>query len=511
MPMLEDATAGTRPVLVPINRTSADNLSPHSSNARPLSLMSPTLSTSGSQGKKSRPKSFSGLLLQHEQQRKDAQPQLTYQPKSARWASRGGIGSKNEMMIDLETSGVFVPSNAKRLRPEFVYRTIILCADEIRNRGLTHPNIFYNPSPKKTISAMIALLTDQERADSYPIQCLRIDTVANLMLNLLSQMSNPVIPYAVMEFYFKHGASTPSSPSMPASSVSGGGSVSSTIESTHPRLPSIPPLPSLMHSQKFASSTVAWSRQCFDLPLFLDSLPSLNRVILLEVLHLCAEILNNQIHNNLTMNRLIQQIAPALFSTVSDQKVLEQVIGSRRCSIHDSAMSAHDGSRAENYLFTVILSRFMYMTSMTNEFLDFSLQPVASRLRDGSACSMGSSLPGGENGPYASIQAAHFRKSQEQIQQAQQEYYHKMEMVFQEMELQGQPSQHFGQYMAASPAQGSPQGKLAYRQSGRPTSQEGGLVEQMDFNLPQPSMAVRPHRDHTWHDRCHDANRQIVV
>lgn len=358
---------------------------------------------------------------------------------------------------------------------------------------------------------MISLLIDQERADLYPIQCLRIDTVANLMLNLLSQMSNPVIPYAVMEFYFRHGVSTPTSPS------SGGGSVSSTIESTHPRLPPIPPLPSLMHSPKSASSAIAWSRQCFDLSLFLDSLPSLNRVILLEVLHLCAEILNHQIQNNLSMNRLIQQFAPALFSTVSDQKVLAQMIGSRRCSIHDSAMSAQDGSRAETHLFTVILSRFMYMTSMANEGPAFLLQPVANQLRDDGAPTA-SSLPHDEHGPYASKQAAYFRKSQERIQQAQQEYYHNLEKSFQEMELQGQPSQHFGQYgtalrqsLSASPQQGTLQGKLAYTQSGRPISQERGHVEQLDFNLPQPSMATRPHRDHTWHDHSHDANRQIAV
>ncbi|KAG0094382.1 hypothetical protein BGZ93_007289 [Podila epicladia] len=505
--MLEDVTIGARSVAVSVSRTSADNLSSYSSNARPLSLMSPTLSTSGSQGKKSRPKSFSGLLLQHEQRLTNAEPQSTYQSKSARWASRGGIGSKNEMMIDLETSGVFVPSNTKRLRPEFVYRTIILCADEIRNRGLTHFNIFYNPSPKKTISAMIALLTDQERAELYPIQCLRIDTVANLMLNLLSQMSSPVIPYAVTEFYFKHGASAPSSTSGAASSVSGGGSVNSTIESTHPRFPPIPPLPSLMHSPKFGSSIAAWSRQCFDLPLFLDSLPSLNRVILLEVLHLCAEILNYQIYNNLTMNRLIQQIAPALFSTASDLKALEQMTGSRRCSIHDSAISAQDGSRAENHLFTVIISRFMSMISMTHEGPGLSLQPLTSHLQEGGDSSVDSSLPGDDCGPYASSQAALFRKSQELIQQTQQEYYNKMEMAFQEMEFQGRPSQHFGQYMIASPQQGSPVGKFEYTQSGRPISQDGGRFEQLDFNLPQPSMAMRPHRDHTWHDRSHDANR----
>lgn len=358
---------------------------------------------------------------------------------------------------------------------------------------------------------MISLLTDQERADLYPIQCLRIDTIANLMLNLLSQMSNPVIPYTVMEFYFKHGASTPTSPS------SSGDSVSSSIESTHPRLPPIAPLPSLMHSPKFASSTIAWSRQCFDLSLFLDSLPSLNRVILLEVLHLCAEILKHQTQNNLTMTRLIQQFAPALFSTVSDQKVLAQVIGSRRCSIHDSAMSAQDGSRAENHLFTVILSRFMYMTSMANEGPALLLQPMAIHLGDDGA-STASSLPGGEHGPYASNQAAYFRKSQERIQQTQQEYYHNLEKSFQEMELLGQPSRHFGQYGTAprqsrstSPLQGTPQRKLAYKQFERRISQEGARVEQLDFNLPQPSMATRPHRDHTWHDCSHDANRQIAV
>lgn len=107
MPMLEDVPTGARPVLVPVSRASVDNLSsPQTSNARPLSLMSPTSTSSGSQGKKSRPKSFSGLLLQHEQQLSETQTP-TYQPKLARWASRGGIGTKNEMMIDLETSGVF--------------------------------------------------------------------------------------------------------------------------------------------------------------------------------------------------------------------------------------------------------------------------------------------------------------------------------------------------------------------------------------------------------------------
>jgi hypothetical protein len=62
-------------------------------------------------GKKSRPKSLTSLLLMNDQSSSGAQPRLPHQSKLTRWANRGGIGA-NEMMLELETTGVFGTSSA---------------------------------------------------------------------------------------------------------------------------------------------------------------------------------------------------------------------------------------------------------------------------------------------------------------------------------------------------------------------------------------------------------------
>ncbi|KAF9413609.1 hypothetical protein BGZ94_000671 [Podila epigama] len=513
MPLLADSPqADASPVR---NRASVDNLlSKRKKSNTLLPLPSPAISaaSSSSRGKKARPTSLSGLLLQHEENLSGGRQPSPQLPKAARWASRGGIGNKNEMLIDLETSGVFVPTRANRLRPEFVYRTVIQCADEIRNRGLAHPNIFYNPSPKKTVSSMIALLTDQERAELYPIQCLRIDTVANLLLNLLSQMSNPVIPYSVMDYYFKQYGPTPSAPTnQPATPLDQRNADGSPL---HFGLPPIPQLPSATNSTSSfaANATISWSRLYFDLPLFLDSLPALNRVILLEVLHLCAEILEHQAYNLLSLHRLVLQITPALFSTVFDQKMLEEVVGTRRCSIHGNAISAQDGSLAENHLFTVILVRFLYMTSVANDGPTL-VSPTNVN-----------TVPVGEQGCSPYDQPSQFRASQERIRMAQQEYYEKLEMTFEVMEAQGVRPQHFGQYTTPTagpqPEQATEQPimeQLNEIETENATVEGKGmqplLVEEghLEFTLPQPSLATRIHRDRSWHDPTHDIPQEIVV
>ncbi|KAF9581348.1 hypothetical protein BGW38_001678 [Lunasporangiospora selenospora] len=386
-------------------------------------------------------------------------------PLSGRWANKGSIGSKGEMMLELETTGVFLPVAGKRLRPEFVYRSVIQCADEIRSRGLDHPNLFFNPSPKKVISSMVSLLLDQDRCTLYPIQCLRIDTVVNLMLNIVSQMSNPVIPYAIMEYYFKYGHSMPepqpasrhprtgshnssnssmwgtspdggasptSSSSSSASSLGGGhesaeahsnplphsqprtshsGSDqsgnhrrSNTDSSNSMALPFIPGFPS-----STTAGTIQWARDSFDLTAFLDALPPMNRVILLEILHLCEEALDHQVYNFLTLPRLVQQVAPALFSTVFDQKILEQVAGeapSEEEEDDETEMEAVDSD-----------------TDSTSEF-EMELS---------------------------------FRDHQERVQHEQHVYYARLERAFHEMEILHQkhgvaPRPHFGVYGPATAA-----------------------------------------------------------
>ncbi|KAG0313392.1 hypothetical protein BGZ99_008915 [Dissophora globulifera] len=510
-------------------RPMSDNIT---SSLHRLSVPSPTL-----RGKKSRPKSLSSLLLQHEQQVSVAQPRLPHQTKTLRWANRGGIGT-NEMMVDLETTGVFVPSSGKRLRAEFVYRTVIQCADEIRYRGLYHRNIFHNPSPKKVISSMIALLTDQDRCDLYSIQCLRIDTVAGLMLNLLSQMSNPVVPYHVMEHYFQQGGSNRSSTLSNRSSIISNSVAtrrqSSTVNAGNTGTPMIVVEGTAIHSSEYpfptnaalpiipelpprgpSYVTMAWAREHFDLPAFLDALPAMNRVILLEVLHLCQEILEHQIENRVTLTGLVQQFAPAIFSTVFDQKILETVAGgSRRCSIHGDLITPEEGSRAESHLFMVILVRFLYLTTSSsmptgfraansayNTFIginSYNNNYTDDVMEEDTATPASLSVPSSNNGedPTPVGGKLTYRKSQERLQMVQQEYYNQMELSYQQMEIQKQPSQHFGVYSAAQKQQQKQQMQLQQPQPQYPQSQDTIVP-----SLAMATMAIRAQHDHLSHVR----------
>ncbi|KAF9094849.1 hypothetical protein BGX23_001492 [Mortierella sp. AD031] len=504
--------------------------------------------------KKSRPKSFSSMVLLSDQKVSSPQPRLPHQSKATRWANRGGIGA-NEMMVDLETTGVFVPSNGCRLRAEFVYHSVIQCSDEIRHRGLLHPNIFTNPSPKKVISAMIALMIDQQRCDLFAIQCLRIDTVTGLMLNLMSQMSNPIIPYAITEHYFqRNGLATRSSSSQspPSSRRQSGVPRPSPEQSQSPQsvlgdsLPVIPELP--LKTWVPFNAAYAWAREYFDLHTFLALLPSMNRVILLEVLHLCHELLDHQIQNRLTITRLVQQIAPALFRTVFDQKILESIAGgSRRCSVYGDSISSLDGTRAENHLFMIILVRFLHLSS--NNYgastADPSLIAFRNAISDqGSLCSMHNVEPLGRHATHVSQVSSSssvgasdyehsngaFRKSQQWHQQEQQDHYQRMERFFQKMEILQLPSHHFG-YHPANQDQATQHRQHHHKSHSsssvnvndldisrkvhnplRSPSQDAntGAGVNDDFTLPGPILES-DHRDHTWHGRRQDQGFTIVM
>ncbi|KAG0259737.1 hypothetical protein DFQ27_003915 [Actinomortierella ambigua] len=326
-----------------------------------------------------------------------------------RWASRGGIGQKNEMMVDLETSGVFVPETGGRLRPEFVYNITTQCADEIRARGLAHPNLFQNPAPKKVINSMISLLTDRQRCELFSIKCMRIDTVASLLLNTISRMSNPIIPYDMMDYFYGHQFTiVPAAPQHPERTESSSSSSSSSFFSSRPAsmalTPSSSPRNSLVsppmsssgspansnttspwsssssssslssssssyyyqhpfhHYQQTLPFSTTWARHYFDLPLFLDSLPAINRSILLEVLHLCQEVLEYASENLVTIASLSQVVSTALFSSVFDHKLLDRMAGTKRASIHGDGISALEGVKQECQMFSAILVRFLVMT-----------------------------------------------------------------------------------------------------------------------------------------------------
>ncbi|KAF8938172.1 hypothetical protein BGZ47_008687 [Haplosporangium gracile] len=559
MPMLQDPHSGFVPDQHQLKHYNSTLLSPastsptSSSNNQRASMdnlngSAKRMSVAGTvKGKKSRPMSLSTMLLQNDQQASGPQPRLPHQVKGTRWANRGGIGA-NEMMVDLETTGVFVPSNGRRLRAEFVYRSVIQCADEIRQRGLMHANIFTNPSPKKVITAMIALMIDQERCDLYPMQCLRIDTVVSLMLNLMSQMSNPIIPYAIMEHYFRQSghitrSSPPDSQRQRHSEIPGRTSERALYSAVGDSLPVVPALPLKGASMASSHAGYLWARDYFDLHTFLAVLPAMNRVILLEVLHLCQELMEYQIQNRLTINRLVQQVAPALFSTVFDQKILETMAGgSRRCSVYGDSISSQDGSRAENHLFMVILVRFLHISSSVSPTVDSSLNIYRSVTvsDEGSSCSMQDVEPYGRHPSQASSssgmigsdyghQNLAFRKSQQRHHHEQQDYHHQMERSFQEMEILQRPSQHFG-YHPAKQDQHTVQKHKQSSSSSSVNVNDLGISQKVhepqrssfqdtntglnvgdDFALPGPALESG-HSNHIWrgHGRRHEQGITIM-
>ncbi|KAF9275791.1 hypothetical protein BGZ68_010512 [Mortierella alpina] len=457
------------------------------------------------------------------------------------------------MLVELETTGVFVPSKGQRLREEFVYQTVTQCADEIRSRGLSHPNLFYNPAPKKVISSMIDLMTDQQRCNLFAIQCLRIDTVASLMLNVLSQMSNPVIPYSVMEHYFQQGLPTTRSSSSPSSrrhSAVLRMGLDELPMSMLAGLPAIPALPIMNHVSSGVPShaTIAWARIYFDLAAFLGALPLMNRVILLEVLHVCHEVLQHQGSNRLTLARVVAQIAPALFSTVFDQKMLEKMVGgTRRCSIHCDSISSYEGNLAENHLLTVILVRFIYLTanSRSNSTSSSPRMPAQAnhhQLRRKSSPSLGrSSYHSGSSGSceYNGYDNRYdnrydntmYRRSQESIQQEQDAYYLKMARSFQEMELQQRHQQQYGQY--AQYAQYAPPPRQRRQRTRHHYNPEESIPEveyashsksihpldaansntgigAREFAMPEPTLDT-VHRDYVWHDRKYRSVAGVAI
>ncbi|KAF9990645.1 hypothetical protein BGZ75_000461 [Mortierella antarctica] len=523
---------------VPRRRNSFALFTTASSPANPASALP------ASKEKKMRPMSITSLFSLNNQFG-SARSRPPHQPKATRWASRGGIGTKNEMLVELETTGVFVPSKGQRLREEFVYQTVTQCADEIRSRGLSHPNIFYNPAPKKVISSMIDLMTDQQRCNLFAIQCLRIDTVASLMLNVLSQMSNPVIPYSVMEHYFQQGLPTARSTSSPSSRRHSAVLRMGLDElplSMLAGLPSIPALPIMSHMSSGTPShaTIAWARMNFDLAAFLGALPLMNRVILLEVLRVCHEVLEHQGSNRLTLARVVAQIAPALFSTVFDQKMLEKMVGgTRRFSIHCDSISSYEGNLAENHLLTVILVRFIHLTvnSRTNSTSSSPRMPAQvnhHQLRRKSTPSLvRTSYHSGSSGSYEYNNGYNnrvFHRSHEHNQQEQDAYYLNMARSFQEMEMQPRHQQHYGQYAQyAQYAQPMPRRQrqrhhynsedsipeveyAPHSESIHPLNAANSNTgtHAREFAFPEPTLDT-VHRDNVWHDRKYPSVAGVAV
>lgn len=82
---------------------------------------------------------------------------------------------------------------------EFVYRVVVSCVDEIMERGLNHPFILKNSYPASVVSAMITLMADPARRDLFSLKCMRIDTVAGVMLAVLKNLREAIVPIEIQE------------------------------------------------------------------------------------------------------------------------------------------------------------------------------------------------------------------------------------------------------------------------------------------------------------------------
>ena len=82
---------------------------------------------------------------------------------------------------------------------EFVYRIVVSCVDEIMERGLNHPFILKNPYSPSVVAAMVTLMADPERRDLFSLKCTRIDTVAGVMLAVLKNLREAIVPMEIQE------------------------------------------------------------------------------------------------------------------------------------------------------------------------------------------------------------------------------------------------------------------------------------------------------------------------
>ncbi|KAF9348135.1 Acid phosphatase-like protein 2 [Mortierella sp. AD094] len=179
---------------------------------------------------------------------------------------------------------------------EFVYRIVVSCVDEIMKRGLNHPFILKNTYSASVVTAMLTLMADPERRDLFSLQCMRIDTVASVMMAALKNLREAIVPMEIQEeltigkylidtikwfpkfsvdgFSLNSGASTPSS-------------------STH-SINKINTVNSLLNHANF---------------------PAVNRALLMELLNLSLAILNRSSFNRVKPDMLASILGPHIFAS----------------------------------------------------------------------------------------------------------------------------------------------------------------------------------------------------
>ncbi|KAF9112854.1 hypothetical protein BGX27_002687 [Mortierella sp. AM989] len=131
---------------------------------------------------------------------------------------------------------------------EFSRNIIMSCIDEIRLRGLKHKHLFRNPFYNPSVDSALTLLLNPKRCHLFNVKMMRMDTVGGLLTTVLSRTYPPLIPPELQEvFQYPNG------------------------------------------------------HLCFEL---LGLLPELNRFLFVEILDLCCDLVDNQLHNLVSSSKL---------------------------------------------------------------------------------------------------------------------------------------------------------------------------------------------------------------
>ncbi|KAG0262617.1 hypothetical protein DFQ27_002238 [Actinomortierella ambigua] len=183
---------------------------------------------------------------------------------------------------------------------EFVYRIVVACVDEIMERGLNHRFIMQNQYSASVVAAMLTLMADPKRRHLFSLKCMRIDTVVGVMLSVLKNIRETIVPHEIQEELtsasdmFLSAASSPTSPVMaqnghfqPSPSSGSGFSHSQSA-------PRINTVASLLNHPNF---------------------PAVNRALLMELLNLSLALLNRSTFNSTRPDVLAGVLGPLIFAT----------------------------------------------------------------------------------------------------------------------------------------------------------------------------------------------------
>ncbi|KAG0228293.1 hypothetical protein BGW42_002285 [Actinomortierella wolfii] len=182
---------------------------------------------------------------------------------------------------------------------EFVYRVVVGCVDEIMERGLNHRFILQNQYSASVVASMLTLMADPERRNLFSLKCMRIDTVVGVMLSVLKNIREPIVPLEIQDELtsasgmFLSVASTPTTPAM-ASSARLQRSPSSGYFQQAQFGPRINTVASLLNHPNF---------------------PAVNRALLMELLNLSLAILNRSTFNCSRPDVLAGVLGPLIFAT----------------------------------------------------------------------------------------------------------------------------------------------------------------------------------------------------